>query len=523
MRLLLCTLVVVSLFGARAQERDSGRNWLRQAEKLFEQHRWEQAREAATKALALDPGLTEAELLLGLVATARSNFSEAEKHFGRAVSLEPASFRAHAYLGSTYLQEKRLAEASRSFQKVLQLNPGNATAHYNLGAIALADGKPASGLAHFEAAHRADASDVPASLGILESQLLLRRTAESRQTARRLDAALGPSDPRLLHVAALLAVHGDCAGAIPILEKMLRATPASREVSYNLSLAYFRSGQYDKAAEVLQPLLDAPHAAEAYDLLGAAEEQRNRLPEAIRAYRRAAELEPASEDYRFDYANALLQHQSVQASLTAFVEAAREFPKSWRMRLGLGSACYMAGDYQRAAQALLEAAALKPDSKLAYLLLGKAYESAQSLQAAIAERFRSYLARRPDDAWAYYHYGVILYQRAVSEDQSDFSQAKAHLKKALALDPNLAPAHLQLGIIAQAEGRVEESLGFFERAVQLDPKLPADHYRLALAYQKLGQGDKARIEMERFEALKAEGEGAQDRRAVFESLARQAR
>jgi Tfp pilus assembly protein PilF len=73
---------------------------------------------------------------------------------------------------------------------------------------------------------------------------------------------------------------------------------------------------------------------------------------------------------------------------------------------------------------------------------------------------------------------------------ADVNQAKATLKKALALDPSLAPAHLQLGIIAQAEGRTEESLRFFERAASLDPKMPAPHYRLGLAYQKLEQQDK---------------------------------
>src|SRR5262249_60117741 len=101
-------------------------------------------------------------------------------------------------------------------------------------------------------------------------------------------------------------------------------------------------------------------------------------------------------------------------------------------------------------------------------------------------------------------------------------EAKASLRKALAFDPSLAPAHLQLGIIAQAEGRTEESLRFFERAASLDPKMPAAHYRLGLIYQKLEKRDKARLEMELFQALKA-SHPDEDRTAVLESLAQQAR
>jgi tetratricopeptide (TPR) repeat protein len=499
-----------------AQGTEGASSWLRQAQQFFKQQRWEQAGEAAAKALALDPRLGDAELLLGLVAAARSNFTDAEKHFLKAVSLAPGNFRSHAYLGSTYLQQKRLADAARSFQKVLELNPGNAGAHYNLGAIALAAGKPAEALVHFQAVQSTDPTDVQAGLGIVQSQLLLGRSTDARRTALGLNRVLAADDPRLLQLAALLATHHDYADAIPVLEKIRRASSASRDVKYNLALAYFRSGQSDKAADALQPLGNDAADADAYDLLGAVEEKRSKFAEAIRAYEKSAALQPANKLFQFDYANALLQHERFEAAVSAFEAGVQRLPRSLRMRLGLGSAYYVAGQYPRAAAVLLEAVDLKPDSRLGYYLLGKAYESAQSAQPAIEERFRTYLATEPEDAWAYYHYGMILYLHA------DTTEAKTVLSKALTIDPSLAPAHLQLGIIAQAEGRTEESLRFFERAASLDPRMPAPHYRLGLAYQKLEQPDKARIEMNRFQALKASQAG-EDRTAVLQSLTQQER
>lgn len=78
------------------------------ARDLFNQHNWDKAAVAAEEALAADPNMGDAEILLGLIATVQSRFGEAEKHFLRGVALEPENYPAHTYLGSSYLQEKKI-------------------------------------------------------------------------------------------------------------------------------------------------------------------------------------------------------------------------------------------------------------------------------------------------------------------------------------------------------------------------------------------------------------------------------
>src|SRR5207247_10139414 len=75
-------------------------------------------------------------------------------------------------------------------------------------------------------------------------------------------------------------------------------------------------------------------------------------------------------------------------------------------------------------------------------------------------------------------------------------------------------ALLQLGVMADSD---EEGIQLFERAVRLKPKLSLDHYRLGLAYQRLGNAEKAKEEVDLFRKLKAEDVEAQ-RRSVLESL-----
>ncbi len=491
------------------------------ARQHFENQEWEKARTAATKALEVNPRLADAEVMLGLIATVQTQFNSAEQHFLRAVSIQPQNDQAQGYLASTYLQQKRYAEAAHTFEKVLRLNPRNQAANYNLGLIALIQEKPAVALTYFERVEHTNPEDVPALTGMLECQLLLKHTTESQQLTAKLEGLLPPQDPRLFQIATMLALHQQYESAISILERVRQAYPQSYDVNYNLALGYLRSGRYDQATQTLEPLLSQPKAAEAYSLLAQAKEKLQLRDQALLAYQKAAELEPGNEDYRYDYAYALLQYVSYEAATNFFSSGARDFPKSWRMRVGLGSAYFLAGDYTQAIQALLEAAKLEPTAKVTYYLLGKAYESAPEWQTAILEAFKAYLVKKPQDPWAYYHYGNMLYLEAQAESTPDYEGAKAYLKTALSLNPNFAEAHLQRGMIEQAEGRLTDSVQSLEKAIRANPSLSAPHYRLALVYQRLGNKEKSKSEFDLFEKLKSESSAAQERQAVVQSLSEQ--
>ena len=503
-------IAVIGSVAALAYQASDARRYFDQARQLFGQHQLQQAQAAAAKALAADPQMGDAETLMGLIASVQSQFAEAEKHFARAIALQPQNYQAHAYLGSTYLQQKRFAEAARAFNKVLELNPGNAAATYNLGLIALAQDSPTEALRHFETVARAAPSDIPALMGMLECQLLLRKTQESRDTAGRIAALVKDQDPRLLQIAALLAQHGESAAAIPLIERARLAFPQSYEVNYNLALACFQAGRYDRAAEVLRPFAGPDGKAEACNLLGAIEEKRGHMDDAEHAFEEATRRDRVSEDFRFDWGNALLQHGKLEPAVRAFRSAVSDLPKSWKLRVGLGSACYLSGDYEGAAEALLEAVRLKPDSVMACFLLGEAYDSAARFQPAIETALASYLKGAPRDPWAYYHLAAILYAHA------QYDHALENLHQALRLDPNFAEAYLEIGLITLAQDKTGESIAALEKAVHLDPGLAAAHYRLGLAYQRTGNAARAKEELARFRALK---DDARYRTRVLESLA----
>lgn len=146
------------------------------------------AKEAALKALRLDPNLAEAHLGLGKVlffgeidldgamreyqravelnpndATAHhwygndalaalGRFDEAIAEGRRAVELDPLSPVINADLGTTFYYARRFEEAARQLRRTLEIDPTFFYAHFNLGIVLQATGDLPGAIAEYEKA-----------------------------------------------------------------------------------------------------------------------------------------------------------------------------------------------------------------------------------------------------------------------------------------------------------------------------------------------------------------------------------
>jgi tetratricopeptide (TPR) repeat protein len=495
-----------------------GQGWLEQARSALARGQFANARQAANNVLAATPNSGDAEVILGLADTGEGNLSSAAQHFTRAVSIQPGNYRAHAYLGSTLVRENRLAEARRSFDKVLALNPGNQVAHYNLGVISALERNPSAALPHFAAVIQSNPSDAAALIGLLECQLDLKQSPAAAESARRLNELLPADSPALLRVGSALAAHELYSAALPMLRRFAASNPQSFDARYNLALALFRTGALDSAAGELDAVLRISPKPEAYNLLGVVEEKRNRRDDALRAFEQAVRSAPANEEFRIDYGSALVNANDLTGAIRVFAGAVNQWPDSPRSRLGLASAYYLAGKHEQCAKALLEGIARQPKAAPLYDLLGKSFEAAPDLQGEIKAVFERYIASGARDANAHAHLGTMLYLTAEGEGKLRFAKAKEELRRALMLNPRLAQAHLQIGIIAQEEGDLRQALTSYQRAVALAPALPAARYRLGSVYGKLGNRARAQAELAIFRKLKA-SEAEQERESAMRPIA----
>lgn len=127
-------------------------------------------------------------------------------------------------------------------------------------------------------------------------------------------------------------------------------------------------------------------------------------------------------------------------------------------------------------------------------LLVKAKTEADSKNyAAAQEDYEKYLAQKPDDATAHFDLGYVY----TAEQQTN--EAIAEYRKAIALDPKMMEAHLNLGMSLLTKDP-KQAIAPLQKVVELNYAFERGHYALGVAEQR--SGDESAAEKEFMVATK---------------------
>ncbi len=88
-----------------------------------EKELWPQARQAAEKAVELDPNLSDALLALGDMQRMERQYEEGEKTFLKAIELSPGSADAHSRYSDLLRDAQRLEESLYEIRRAVELDP----------------------------------------------------------------------------------------------------------------------------------------------------------------------------------------------------------------------------------------------------------------------------------------------------------------------------------------------------------------------------------------------------------------
>ena len=72
---------------------------------------------------------------------------------------------------------------------------------------------------------------------------------------------------------------------------------------------------------------------------------------------------------------------------------------------------------------------------------------------------------------------------------------------ASSLDPKLAEAYIQLGIMSSANGDNARAIIAYKKAIDVNPQSGEAHYRLGLAYKRIGEDAKAQQELQLYKQI----------------------
>ncbi len=401
---------------------------------------------------------------------------------------------------SSYTQQQ-YAVAEADLHALLLRVPRNYSANELLGLVLTAEGRDAEATAFFEHAVRISPSSVPARENLAANYAKRNKNALAEMEFKIL-VRLDPRNFDLQHNCGEFYINlGKIADAVVPLKAAQQLRPTDYSNGYDLALAEMMSGRLAEAQTQAQSLLAVKETSELHSILAEVYEKQNKFLLAAQEYQHAAKMDP-TEATIFDWGAELLRHKNLQEAAQVFESGVNFYPQSWRLNTGLGLARHMLGDDQHAVNPLVHAVDLNAADSRSYYFLSTLGRIAADQAAQVTARFERYARDYPKSAQAQLYYATNLWQTDEASNQpTNTEKIEGLLKKAIALDPTLAQAHMQLGVLYSRRGDYPRAAAEFERTIKLDPTLASAHYRLGQALIRMGQRKQSAEEMETFRKL----------------------
>jgi Tfp pilus assembly protein PilF len=215
----------------------SSRAHLNHATALQDAGRLDEAGEAFSNALRLNPDSAKAHVGLATSLVGKGKLDEAHTHYEQALRMDPSNAEYHS--GYAYLLEQlgQDDQAAAECEAAVRLAPKSAQAHHSYGAFLEKHGKLDEAIAQYREAVRADPSYVDAQIDLGTALLEKGDLSEAKahlQVATKLDPKLAQPHN---YLGKIFMREGNIPSAIAQFEEALRLHPDFPEAEENLRMA----------------------------------------------------------------------------------------------------------------------------------------------------------------------------------------------------------------------------------------------------------------------------------------------
>lgn len=440
------------------------------------------ARAAIAEALRLKPGYGPALLIQARLEAAGGKVDEALTLLDQSLAADPASERTGVFKGELLLQSKQDPEAAKAaFRAVLKSTPDSVAARAAVANILFQQQKLEDSRAEFVLLKKS-APNHPETL-FLEAQLAFadKDYKKTRETAELILKNF-PDSVRVLELGGAAEFRlRNYVQAEGLLGRALKLAPRQLLTRQLLAQTYLRSGQADKAVQVLQPVLEGGKpdagslslAGEAYLQIG--DEKRSE-----QAFQMALKIAPNDSQVRTTAAIAQIARGNATGAETALAQVVAG-DSSPRADLALVSARLRNKDLPGALKAIDGLAKKLPDSPLPSQLRGRVFLLQQN-NAGAAAQFEAALAKDTN------YFPAVASLAALDYTQGKSDSARQRFQNYLKTQPKSWQAQLALAELEARTGapptKVTESV---RAAVKLNPSEPRPH--LVLINNLLAVGD----------------------------------
>lgn len=473
------------------------------------------------QALVYDSTSAEIYKAIGRDLMRLENYESALQYLQRGLRLAPDDREILYYLAEIHYQLRHFAQSARYFERFLNLDPYNASVQNNLlflySQMDSVDKVIALRKKLLEVRGLSDEN----TYQLISLYLKTKRFSEAEGLLNRL-VAQNPDEPLnwLLKGNLLMEVHRDTTAAIQAYQKALELDTNNQEIMARLYRLFqsrgdwkglvttfehllnrnpddvqsrlimaeglFNLKQYDRARQVVQPLLDSDdYADQAYLLLGRiADAQENHL-QAAEYFRKVTRLQPKNKLAWLSLALSYSQAGHHQEALKSLQEALDLFPEDLDLLSFYGSTLNQLARYEEAAKILWKVNRKAPQDLNTVVALGVALENLKQF-SRLDSLYDAALTLHPDAAILLNNYSYSLAERGIR-----LEEALRMAQKAVSLEPDNGAYLDTIGWIYYKLGNLEQAASYLSKAVQLRQDSPVVIEHLGDVYFKMGRREEA--------------------------------
>lgn len=278
----------------------------------------------------------------------------------------------------------------------------------------------------------------------------------------------------LLERSAVAFRAGDLAAARRFCSQVLEGRPADSEALNILGAVAFSERDFGEAERLFSQSASAsPDNSAALFNLGKVLEVQRRFEEAAEAYCKTLRREPDNVETQLRLGIVRYQLGAYDEAIATFSSILQHDPGNGTAALSLGVAYNTIGKYDESVVVLRRLLAREPDQAEAQHALADSLIELHRADDAV-RICDAVLSRDPNDAQA-----TILLGQAEC-DRDNYAAAERYFRRAILLAPDRYEGHMNLGVLFQRLGRIEEALEHGKMAADLAPREPLPHLNFGM-------------------------------------------
>ena len=412
---------------------------------------YQEAVENFDRAIVLDPELAAAYSERGWALAAMGDYSGAVLDYGKSIEMGVSTSAIYTNQGTAYYELGQLVEAKESFEKALVLDEAFLPAQYALLQVLYADGNhpEVQKLAGTIISQNAGTLNVYLIRG---DSLLASGDVSGAVTDFSTAVDIDPdSVPALLRYASGLYTLGNYEEALKAYDQLAGLDSGNPSVFLGRALCLEKLERWqDALADYLSVFEKEPDSAAAAAGTGRMYGRINEVDLAQQYLSLSLELNPQASAFQ-SLGLVLFRTGQFEEALEAFEQGFALEEDNTSLAANVALSAFMAGDFERAREAVFTAESLDPGLSEVLKVQGLlAYYDEDYTTAA--EYFRQAVEAAPLDPYSHYYLGSAVYQAGQYEEAQD------PLHEALNLDEDLLLAHAVLSLVYQELGLQEEAV-----------------------------------------------------------------